>query len=111
MRVVKKKMPNTYGNGRIYEKNIVKKKLQLKMNDTNKDKVILKIDEQIQFDFGWNKYFNNNKINDDNNQNLILFIRGEAIFYESNIKRIKQFSNLLIKNGIIIKRIVKNTYL
>lgn len=52
MLVVKKKMPNTYGNGRIYEKNIVKKKLQLKMNDTNKDKVILKIDEQIQFDFG-----------------------------------------------------------
>lgn len=93
-------------------KNIVKKKLQLKMNDTNKDtKVILRIDKQIQFDFGWNKYFNNNKINDDNNQNLILFIRGEAIFYESNIKRIKQFSNLLIKNGIIIKRIVKNTYL
>lgn len=91
-------------------KNIVKKKLQLKMNDTNKDtKVILRIDKQIQFDFGWNKYFN--KINDDNNQNLILFIRGEAIFYESNIKRIKQFSNLLIKNGIIIKRIVKNTYL
>lgn len=82
------------------------------MNDTNKDtKVILRIDKQIQFDFGWNKYFNNNKINDDNNQNLILFIRGEAIFYESNIKRIKQFSNLLIKNGIIIKRIVKNTYL
>lgn len=80
------------------------------MNDTNKDtKVILRIDKQIQFDFGWNKYFN--KINDDNNQNLILFIRGEAIFYESNIKRIKQFSNLLIKNGIIIKRIVKNTYL
>lgn len=93
-------------------KNIVKKKLQLKMNDTNKDtKVILRIDKQIQFDFGWNKYFNNNKINDDNNQNLILFIRREAIFYESNIKRIKQFSNLLIKNGIIIKRIVKNTYL
>lgn len=93
-------------------KNIVKKKLQLKMNDTNKDtKVILRIDKQIQFDFGWNKYFNNNKINDDNNQNLILFIRGEAIFYESNIKRIKQFSNLLIKNDIIIKRIVKNTYL
>lgn len=93
-------------------KNIVKKKLQLKMNDTNKDtKVILRIDKQIQFDFEWNKYFNNNKINDDNNQNLILFIRGEAIFYESNIKRIKQFSNLLIKNGIIIKRIVKNTYL
>lgn len=91
-------------------KNIVKKKLQLKMNDTNKDtKVILRIDKQIQFDFEWNKYFN--KINDDNNQNLILFIRGEAIFYESNIKRIKQFSNLLIKNGIIIKRIVKNTYL
>lgn len=109
MLVVKKKMPNTYGNGRIW-KNIVKKKLQLKMNDTNKDtKVILRIDKQIQFDFEWNKYFN--KINDDNNQNLILFIRGEAIFYESNIKRIKQFSNLLIKNGIIIKRIVKNTYL
>lgn len=79
-------MPSTYENGRICEKNIIKKKFQLKVkNDINKDiKVILRIDKQIQSDLEWNKYFNNNKINDDNNQNLIF---GKTISHESNIKK------------------------
>lgn len=35
-------------------------------------------------------------------------IRGKAVSHESNIKGIKQFPNLLIKNGVVIKRIIKN---
>ena len=39
------------------------------------------------------------------NQNLILFIHGNAISGEPNIKGINQFPNPPIKNGITIKKI------
>ena len=44
-------------------------------------------------------------------QNLILFIRGKAILGDPNIKGINQFPNPPIKNGITIKKIIKNSWL
>ena len=42
----------------------------------------------------------------NNNQNLILFIRGNAISAAPNIKGISQLPNPLIKIGITIKKIM-----
>ena len=44
-------------------------------------------------------------------RNLILFIRGKAISGDPSIKGINQFPNPPIKNGITIKKIIKNACL
>ena len=45
---------------------------------------------------------------EDKNQNLILFIRGQAISGEPSIRGIKKFPNPSIIKSIIVKKIIIN---
>ena len=50
------------------------------------------------------------KIDGGNNQNLILFIRGNAISGAPNINGVSQFPNPPIINGITIKKIIMKAW-
>ena len=59
-------------------------------------------------EFGKNKLFNNNKNKDGgSNQNLTLFIRGNALSGNPNVNGIKKFPNPPIINVITIKKLLK----
>ena len=72
----------------------------------------LKSEPNLKPELGKNKLFNNNKNKDGgSNQKLILFIRGNAISGDPDIKGNKKFPNPPIIKGITIKKIIKKAWL